>query len=107
MARSKLELTRKQIQEDLLDQLERRGVTGEYYVDLIGDYMKMWDTKNELLKDIKERGVAIPCVSSAGTNIKKNESVDQLIKLNAQMLKLLDAIGIKPDSGGDGSDDEM
>ena len=46
-------------------------------------------------------------VTSAGTNLKKNDSVDQLIKLNAQMLKLLDSLGIKPAQSDGHTDDEM
>ena len=36
---------------------------------------------------------------------KKNDSIDQRIKVNAQMLKILDSLGIKP-VGDDSGDDE-
>lgn len=36
---------RERIRQDLLDQLESDGTVGEYYIDLVGDYMSMWDTK--------------------------------------------------------------
>ena len=95
MAKTKIEKLRDQIKEDLLNQLKRNGIEESYYSDLVSDYIKMWDTKNALIKDIKTRGVQVECHSSFGTNIK----------INAQMLKLLDSMGIKPvateQGGGD------
>lgn len=99
--------TKKEIKQDLLDQLDRNGTTGKYYIDLVDDYMDLYDTKEKLIKDIKERGVT--CKYQNGENqwgYKKNDSVDQLLKVNQQMLKLLDALGIKPSQDGDVDDDE-
>lgn len=99
--------TKKEIKQDLLDQLDRNGTTGKYYIDLVDDYMDLYDTKKKLIKDIKERGVT--CKYQNGENqwgYKKNDSVDQLLKVNQQMLKLLDALGIKPSQDGDVDDDE-
>jgi len=99
--------TKKEIKQDLLDQLDRNGTTGKYYIDLVDDYIDLYDTKEKLIKDIKERGVT--CKYQNGENqwgYKKNDSVDQLLKVNQQMLKLLDALGIKPSQDGDVDDDE-
>lgn len=99
--------TKKEIKQDLLDQLDRNGTTGKYYIDLVDDYMDLYDTKEKLIKDIKERGVT--CKYQNGENqwgYKKNDSVEQLLKVNQQMLKLLDALGIKPSQDGDVDDDE-
>lgn len=97
----------KEIKQDLIDQLERNGTVGKYYFDLIDDYMRLWKTKNMLLDDIEKRGVSVEYNNGGGqTGIKKNESVDQVLRVNAQMLKLLDSLGIKP-SQNDGEDDEM
>lgn len=97
----------KEIEQDLIDQLERNGTVGKYYFDLIGDYMRLWNTKNMLLDDIEKRGVSVEYNNGGGqTGIKKNESVDQVLRVNAQMLKLLDSLDIKP-SQNDGEDDEM
>ncbi len=101
----------KEIKKDLLDQNERNGTVGKYYTDLIDDYMDMWVTKSLLINDIKERGVNSEYNNGGGQKgIKRNESIDQLIKLNAQMLKLLTEIGIKPsqqDGDENGNDLEM
>lgn len=99
---------RNQIEKDLLDQLERNGTVGEHYKDLVGDYMSLWDTKNLLAADIKKRGAVIDYESNTGTiNKRKNDSVGELVKVNMQMIKLLDAMGIKPAQAGDLEDDEM
>lgn len=97
----------KEIKIDLLNQNERNGTIGKYYNDLIEDYMDMWITKCLLITDIKKRGVTVDYNNGGGqVGIKKNESVDQLIKLNAQMLKLLAELGIKPAQAG-GEDDDL
>lgn len=95
MGATKLQKLRKCIRDSLLDQLMRTGASDGCFADLIDDYMGMWDAKNALLADIRERGVTIENVTNAGVNLKKNDSVDQLVKINAQMLKLLDSLDIK------------
>ena len=98
-----------EIKADLLDQLDRNGTTGKYYVDLVSDYMNTWVTKSLLADDIQQRGVNIKYDNGGGQKgTKKNDSVELGIKINAQMLKLLSELGIKPaQSGGDGDDGDM
>lgn len=99
---------KKQIKQDLLDQLDRNGTHGDYYRDLVEDYMTLWETKNALTKDIGARGVVVEYISNTGQiNMKKNESVGELLKVNAQMTKLLDALGITPAQVIGDDDDEM
>jgi len=98
---------KKEIKQDLLDQLDRNGTTGSYFTDLVADYLDLWDTKNLLIDDIKERGVSTIYNNGGGqTGRKKNDSVDQLLKVNQQMIKLLACLGIKP-SQSDGDSDDM
>lgn len=86
-----------EIKSDLLDQLERSGTHGKYYTDLVSDYMGLWVTKCLLIEHIEQNGVAIAWNNGGGQKgTKKNDSVDQVIKVNAQMMKILDGIGIKP-----------
>lgn len=92
------------IKQDLLDQMERNGTLGKYYVDLVDKYMDFWDMENDLIQDIKDRGVIVEYNNGGGqSGKKKNDSIDQRIKVSAQMLKILDSLGIKPTtySGGD------
>ncbi len=101
-----------QIKQDLIDQLERQGIYGQHYLDLVNDYMALWDIKNKLIKDIKERGVSIRWETCnrdgevVQSGYKKNESIAELNKTNAQMLKILSELGLKarpmePDPEGD------
>ncbi len=87
------------IQKDLLEQLERKGVYGSHYTDLISDYMALWAIKNKLIADIRKRGVSVEYVH--GTNqrgFKKNDSISELNKTNGQMLKILNDLGLKAGS---------
>ncbi|HBF65811.1 MULTISPECIES: P27 family phage terminase small subunit [Anaerotignum] len=103
------QITRKGLEKDLVDQLERNGSLGKYYLDLVRDYLELWDTKNALLADIKGRGVTVNYNNGGGqAGIKKNESVEQLLKVNKQMLCILDYLALKPSCQvGDDTDEEM
>lgn len=100
-----------EIKADLVDQLERNGVFGKHYLDLVDDYMALWEIKNKLILDIKKRGVSIPWSNGERQGgYKKNESITELNKTNAQMLKILSELGLKPsrtDGDQDAGDAEM
>ena len=55
------------------------------------DYLALWDVKNLLIGDIQERGVTVLGVRGE----KKNDSISELNKTNAQMLKILSELGLK------------
>ena len=89
----------KRIKEKLISELEKSGNKKSYYTDLVDDYI--------LRIDIEERGVKIFYDNGGGQcGFKKNESVEQLVKVNAQMLKLLRDLDITPlkEYGGDEDD---
>lgn len=98
-----------EIKNDLLDQLERNGTTGKYYNDMVNDYMDMWVTKCLLVDDIQQKGVTVRYDNGGGQKgRKKNDSIEQRIKINGQMLKVLSELGIKPSQkDGDTDDDDM
>lgn len=99
-----------EIKQDLLDQLERNGSMGKYYLDLVDDYMNLHTTKNKLQADVKARGVSVEYNNGGGqTGYKKNDSIDQLLKVNQQMIKILEYLNIKPcvKQDGDPDDEEM
>lgn len=97
-----------EIRSDLLKQLTINQTAGKYYLDMIEDYMDLWVTKNLLLADIKTRGVTVRYNNGGGqSGYKKNDSVEQVLKVNTQMLKILDSIGIKPSTSGGGEEDEL
>ena len=101
--------TYEEIKTDLLCQLAINGTSGKHYIDLINDYMDLWVTKSLLVDDIQERGVSITYDNGGGqTGVKKNDSIEQRIKVNVQMLKLLDSLDIKPSrQDGDAGDEDM
>ena len=99
------ETKRKQIRHDLLKQLAEKGNLTKYYSDLVDDYMNMWDVKEMLIQDIAERGVSVPWQKST----KQNDSVPNLLRINGQMIKTLQALGIKPSTElvSDGDDIDL
>lgn len=84
------------IKQDLLDQLERKGLFGSYYLDLIDDYMNLWEIKNKLIQDGKKNPYTEWRNSETSYGRKKNDSIDQAVKVNMQMMKILEFLGIKP-----------
>lgn len=65
-------------------------------MDLINDYMAMWKIKNLLIKDIKDRGVTTQYKNGENQyGYKKNDSIPELNKTNAQMLKILNELGLR------------
>jgi hypothetical protein len=86
---------RQRIEESLLEQLEMKGADMDHFVDLVEDYMSLWDVKNDLLEDIKERGVMYRDFSSVGIEMMKNNpSVRELVGINRQMLSILKDLDI-------------
>ena len=90
------DIERNNIRSDLLDQLERNGIYGMHYTDLVSDYMEMWQVKNKLIDDIKGKGVSVKYQNGENQwGYKKNDSVGELNRTNNQMIKLLEALGLK------------
>ena len=71
--------------------------------------MSFYETKNLLIQDIQNRGVTVEYNNGGGQKgVKKNESIEQLLKVNTQMLRILDSLGIKAVQEMDGDfDDEL
>lgn len=96
---------------DLLNQLKVNGAYGEQYIDLVDTYMELFKIRNDLIQDIKERGVAIEWFNGKQLGIKKNDSISELNKTIGQMQSLLNDLGLKPsaninyNNNGDDEDD--
>ena len=64
--------------------------------------------KRSLLADIKKRGAKVESTDRFGiTTVRSNESIADALKVNAQMLKILDFLGAELAGGSDSWDDEM
>lgn len=88
-------MTRKEIHNDLIQQLKDMRVTGSHFYSMVDDYMKLWDIKNKLIADIEKRGVNVEYNNGGGQKgYKRNDSISELNRTNQQMLKILQELGI-------------
>lgn len=98
----------KDIHRDLMDQLERSGMTEAYFTDLVEDYMALWVDKQLLTQNIQTKGVVVKYNNGGGQRgQKRNDAITDKLKVSNQMLSILNALGIRPpDADGDDADDD-
>ena len=97
----------KAIKEDLIQQLTLKNMTQSFYMDLVDQYVDYYKLKNDLMKDIKERGVRLEVTSGNGfTTSKANESIVYVNKVTQMMLKILNDLDLKQPVLDDTSDDD-
>ena len=101
-------MTKKEIKDDLLEQLEAQGKYQNYYLDLIEDYMKYYDLQRKCQQEKKKKGLRYTVTSGNGFKSEKpNESVQNLMKITTTMLKILDELGLQnPINTSDNSGDD-
>lgn len=88
------------IKQSLLDQLEAQGKNSAFYVDLVDDYMDFYTTKTRLIDNVHNKGVMIKYDNGGGQKgQKKNDAIELALKVNRQMLTLLDYLNAKDDEG--------
>lgn len=86
----------KKVKESLIEQLKIQSKTADFYMDLVKDYMSYWRMKEDLVKDIETKGLRYSCVNGNGIEVEKpNESVQNLQKTTAIMLKILGDLNLK------------
>lgn len=101
-------LTKTEIKESLIKQLELRGMSADFYKDMIEDYVYYWSLKKKLISDIKQKGLRYKTINGNGVEVEKaNESVVNLQKTTATMLKILADLKLKdpvpePQNSSDG-----
>lgn len=89
-------MTKAEIKESLLEQLDLQNKTAKFYEDMINDYLYYWDLKKKLIKDIKDKGLRYKTVNGNGIMTDKaNESVVNLQKTTATMLKILNDLNLR------------
>lgn len=94
MAKKKEE--RDQVRDSLMEQLRMQKKTPEFYSSLVDDYMKYWNLKKDLFDDINKNGLRYESTNGNNiTTIKPNESVQNLSKITASMLKILNDLNLK------------
>lgn len=93
------------IKKELLSQLDELSISGKHFEDLVEDYMSLWDTKNELIFDIEDKGVSVFYQNGANQwGYKKNDSVAELNRVNGQMLKIIASLHLQPEAKEDDGD---
>lgn len=86
----------KKIKKDLINQLKLKGANTPIFLSQVNDYMSMWVAKEMLIADVEKRGAYINYDNGGGQKgTKKNDSISDQVKINSQMLKLLEALDIK------------
>lgn len=87
-------ITRNSIEKSLKEELKKLDKTSNFYMDLVADYMKLWDLKEQLFADIERRGVVYKDKSSTGVEMQKNNpSTKEVLMVNRQMLQIIKEIG--------------
>lgn len=103
----------KKLKEEMLADLESRGLISEPYLDKVDEYMRLWCWLQMLNEDIKERGVFIEYQNGEkqkGTT--DNKSLTIATRVSNQMLSIWNALGFKAQAvkgkdGVGGEDDEL
>lgn len=108
MAKKRHSKDYRNIRNDLIEQLKRRGALIPVFVNLIDDYMALYELQQLLIADIAQNGIRIRYDNGGGQcGEKDNPSIQQRVRVNAQMLKLLAQLDITTDNVQDGEEDEL
>lgn len=107
MAQTK-RITRKQVQESLLQQLAAKGADVPHFEALVRDYLEYFDLVTKLKQDIRKRGLTYPAISATGKEYEKdNPSVKLLPQYTKAMLVILRELGLTTDEPIETEDDEL
>lgn len=98
----------KDIKKSLLDILEKSNNDTPYFENLIEDYMALYETKEKAKAEIEDKGVMVKYQNGKNqSGYKKNDMIEVSLKVNAQMIKILDKLGINANGDLGFDDDEL
>ena len=98
----------REIKKSLLNSLETANNNTPVFQNLVKDYMTLYETKELAKTDISERGVMVKYQNGKSqSGYKKNDMIEAILKINAQMIKILDKLCINADGGLGLEDDEL
>ncbi|UBH10603.1 P27 family phage terminase small subunit [Macrococcus armenti] len=100
--RCKLETKRQRVKKSLFNQLKVKWLVDDHYIDMVYDYLRLWDLKEKLFEAIDEYGITVPTKYGP----KSNPAISDLHKTNQQMIKLLDSMGLKAQPVEEDDDDD-
>lgn len=96
------------IKNSLLETLEKSNNNTPYFVNLVEDYMSLYETKELAKAEIEKKGVMIKYQNGKNqSGYKKNDMIEVILKINAQMIKILDKLRINIDGDLGFDDDEL
>lgn len=95
----KMAISKSKVKASLLEQLTLLQADKPVFLSLVDDYMKLWATKEKLLKDIETRGISFEDYSASGKRMmKQNPSTKEVVAVSSQMLKILEQLNISTTS---------
>ena len=82
--------SRKKVKDSILAALVAKGMDSPYFLELVEDYMDLWDIKTKLRKDLQERGPVVEWQNGANQKgLRKNDSVVEYPKISKRMTNIL------------------
>lgn len=109
MAKKSKSTAYRKLSRSLTENLEARGLVEDVYVDKVREYMDLWERRQDLKKDIDNRGVTV--LDERRGVLVENRSVSLEVQVSRQMLALYKALGFQDEAsaarrmGGDGDDE--
>lgn len=98
----------KEIKKSLVEQLENKNANVGHFLDLIDNYIWLFEQEKIMQKDIKIRGHSYKAKSSSGFPIyKENPSVKNALMYNKQKLAILKQLGLTIENTTSDTDDEL
>lgn len=95
-----------QLRGALIGNLEARGLVEDVYRDKVEEYMDLWVRRQELERDLTERGTQV--MDEKRGMVVENRSMSLEVQVSKQMLAIFAALGFKdisanavPMDGGD------
>ena len=98
------------IKEDLKEQMQNQNMFGKQYDDLLDHAVFLFTLKDTLQNDINKNGIRIKQMTGNGYEKEDdNKSVDKLLKVSAQLMKVLNDLGLKEPTAemGDNSEEDL
>jgi predicted methyltransferase MtxX (methanogen marker protein 4) len=101
-------VTKKDIERSLTEQLRANGADIEVFRGLIADYMMMFSVCEKLKTDIRKRGTIIEVPNARGTLVAQpNSSIKELRDTNKSMLAILKQLNLSIDTVQPLEDDRL
>lgn len=109
MSNKSAKTIKREIKNAMLEDLKARGLTSPVYLDMVDEYLNLWERRRELAEDVKERGVSV--IEGVRGGRTENRSISLGLQVSKQMLSIYTALGFcdraKAAMPGGGEDDEL